>query len=454
MLQKIKFIKNVTDNIKDRIDSLSPRRLKKRLDLLEAADIADLIGVESSKKNKLRIFNLVANESKGEVLLLLNRKDRKRVLKEISEKRLVKLVNHLESDDAADLLSEMKPELCKKIMIKINPEHAINIAGLMKYAPDSAGGIMQAEFVTVYGELTVEEAIQSVNEFEDIETVHEIFVVDKNERYIGTINVWTLISGTYSDIVEDICNKSSVVVDAFMDQEEVAEIFKKYDAVAVGVVNYENKLIGKIKVDDIVDVIHTEAQEDMMMMAGIREPENILEESVFNSIKSRFPWLFVAVIGGLITGAIMYEFKHIMETVIILATFVPVVMATAGNVATQSSTIMVRRIAVGDLENIKTYSLLLKELVIGLGIGLLSASLVALFAFLWKDALNLGIVVGFSMFGAVITGSIIGVITPLLFKKLKIDPAIASGPMVSSINDFTGIMIYFAIASSYIDLLK
>ncbi len=317
---------------------------------------------------------------------------------------------------------------------------------------------MQAEFPYIYSTDRCDDALQSLQRYDDIETANMVYVVDENKKYVGEVSVWTLITSSADELVATVCNRTEVVVDAFMDQEKVAWVFQQYDVVHVGVVDVDNTLIGTITFDDIVDVIHNEAHEDMLRMSGISGKGDvedfIFEQSITAAIKSRVLWLGGALLGGLVTGSVLWGFRAALEEVIVLSVFIPVVMGTAGNVATQSSTIMVRSIAMGMMEKMNVSVLLMKELSVGLAIGVMAGLMVAVATLFFQSNMLLGGVVGISMLGAVFTAAIIGVITPLLFQKMHVDPAIAAGPIVLTINDLTALLIYFAIASHFIDQLK
>ncbi len=458
MLNKLHIIDRLLDYVQNSIGRVSPSRLKKSIDLLDEADIADLINAETDSENRLRLFNLVANDKKGDVLVLLNKKISREILLEISDKKIGHILNALDSDDAVDLLSELSLERRRLVLARLDPEHARNILSLMKYPPDSAGGLMQAEFPYVYSSDRCEDALQSLQRYDDIETAHMVYVVDEKKKYVGEVSVWTLITSPDDELVANVCNRTEVVVDAFMDQEKVAWVFQQYDVVHVAVVDADNTLIGSITVDDIVDVIHNEAHEDMLRMGGISGKGDVddllFEQSVTEAIKSRVLWLGGALMGGLVTGSVLWGFRSALEEVIVLSVFIPVVMGTAGNVATQSSTIMVRSIAMGMMEKMKVSILLVKELSVGFAIGIMAGLAVSGATLFFQSNVLLGAVVGASMFGAVFTAAIIGVITPLLFQKINVDPAIAAGPIVLTINDLTALLIYFAIANHFIDRLQ
>ncbi len=359
------------------------------------------------------------------------------------------------SDDAVDLLGELSPEEIAALLPLVDEEGA-KFSGLLKYPEESAGGIMTTEYISLPADLPVEEAIARLREIApQAETIYYVFVVDLENRLIGVLSLRDLIAAPDGTPLKEIMRHNVISVNAALDQEEVARVVVKYDLLALPVVDDSNRLLGIITFDDIMDVLEQEATEDIYRLAGAGEVTGVelMEASAYQVAWHRTPWLLLSMLGGIAAGYIMSTFESTLEAILVLAFFIPVIMDMGGNVSTQSSTIFVRGIATGEIKGNGIWRYLFREIRVGLLMGVLFGLLVAAAALLWRGNPVLGLVVGTSMIATISLATIIGTLVPLFFHKLKIDPAITSGPLVTTIKDITGLLIYFGMATLFLDYL-
>ena len=411
------------------------------------ADIAEIINRLNEKRKKI-IFSCLSPELASDVLLELDEKSKFLIIEDVDDKKLISIVEEMESDDAADFIADLPKEDAKNVLSSIPAEESIEVKKLLEYPEDSAGGIMQTELVSMRETSTVREAISRVKSIStEVEDIHNVFVVNRNGKLTGILPINRLLLHPSNTPVKRLMNKDPIAVKTTVDQEEVALIFKKYDLISLPVVDIKGKLTGRILVDDIVDVLEEEASEDILTIAGTDEEELLFSHTIFKVAGFRLPWLIYSLAGGLITGSLIWIFKITLKEVISLAVFIPVIMGMGGNVGTQSSAIVVRGLATGRINISNFVKLLLKECGVGLFMGLICGSIAGLIARMWHGDPWLGIVVGFSMFLAIFVAALLGSMIPMIFHHLKIDPAIAAGPIVLAINDIVGLLIFFGLAT-------
>lgn len=417
------------------------------------ADIADLIdALEEDKKRKL--FGLLQVETAADVIMEIDEISRELIMEDIPQDRLTQIVDGMESDDATDLISELPREQAQHILRQIDKEDSEEVQELLKYGKETAGGIMQLELVAVPQSVTVKDAIEQIRACAgEVEDLHNLFVVDDGNKLVGVLPLRKLILASPDAVIETIVDSDPISVTPEVDQEEVAEIFRKYDIVSLPVVDQEGKLLGRILVDDVVDVIEKEDSEDIMKMAGMPEEELVYGSHVFKISRARLPWLITNLFGGLLTGYLMWLFKMTLHEVLALVTFIPVITAMGGNIGIQSSSIMIRGFAIGrvDLNNLSR--ILIKEIKIGLLMGITCGVVAGCAAVLWHKNPLLGPIVALAMVIAITIAASMGTLIPAFFKKVKIDPAIASGPFVTTANDIVGIVIYLGIATLFLKFL-
>jgi len=427
--------------------------IMKLISKFHPADIADLIdALDEDKKKKL--FGLLQVETASDVIMEIDEISRELIMEDISQDKLTQIVDDMESDDATDLISELSEEQAQQILREIDREDSEEVQELLKYDKETAGGIMQLELVSVPQSVTVKDAIEQIRSSAgEVEDLHNVFIVNGGKKLVGVLPLRKLILASPDGLVKSIMDAASINVTPEVDQEEVAEIFRKYDMVSLPVIDHEGTLLGRILVDDVVDVIEKEDSEDIMKMAGIPEEEIIYGSHVFEISRARLPWLITNLFGGLLTGYLMWLFRITLHEVLALITFIPVITAMGGNVGIQSSSIMIRGFAVGRVDFNNLRRILFKEIKIGLIMGIACGIVAGCAAMLWHKDPLLGPIVALAMVTAITTAASMGTLIPAFFKKMNIDPAIAAGPFVTTANDIVGILIYLGIATFFLKFL-
>jgi magnesium transporter len=428
--------------------------LTKVLAKTHPADIAHLFRYLDLKEQRL-LFNLIAELSiSADVLSELDHATGAHILEQLDKHTITEVLQEMATDDAADIVGYMPDELADEILDIMHDEDSEEIEQLLRYEEDTAGGIMSPEIFALDQGLTVKEAIAALQGAEDVEMVFYLYVTNEQGQLAGVLSLRQLLTVSPSAKLADIMVTEVFSVRTDMDQEEVARIVEKYNFLAVPVVDDNNRLKGIITVDDIIDVLRQEATEDIYKMAGASQEELLYGNKAFKIARLRLPWLLANLFGGVMTGYLMWLFKITLKEVIALISFIPVITGMGGNVGGQSATIMVRGFATGRIDFSMLRQVFFKELRVGLIMGIVCGLTVGLVAWAWHGNPYLGIVVGLAMVVAMAVASSMGVIAPAAFKKMGIDPAIASTPFVQTANDITGILIYFAMATTFLTLLK
>jgi magnesium transporter len=335
-------------------------------------------------------------------------------------------------------------------------EDSKEVQGLLEYPEDTAGRLMNTDFFSLHEDTTVEEAIKQVRAASEREMVFYIYVTDKEDRLVGVASLRQLLVVPPDTSLKKIMNPEVISVTTDTDQEEVARQVTRYNLLAIPVVDKENKLAGIITFDDVIDVMREEATEDILKMAGAGTPEEefILHTSSLNAARLRLPWLLTTLLGTMITASIVWIFRFTLHEVIALVTFLPVIAAMGGNIGVQSSTIVVRGLATGRVDLANLWKVVARELKVGTLMAIACGLALSLVAYLWHGHVMMGIVLGAAMFFAITVAAIMGTLVPVILKKLNFDPAIASGPFVTTANDITGIAIYLALATSLLHYLR
>lgn len=421
--------------------------LKGFLENLHPSDLADLVE-DLNDQQKQEFFALLSDEEAATIIQEMEEFDQVTLFRLLTKKRASAILKEMASDDAVDLLGELSSEETRELLALID-EEAEEIRGLLQYPEDSAGGIMTKEFISLPGTLPVEEAIARLREIAPkAETIYYIYVVDYRNRLIGVLSLRELFAAQDGTLIAKIIRKNIIKVDATTDQEEVARLVSRYDLLAVPVVDEEGYLLGIITIDDILDVVEEEATEDIYRLVGTSEVEgkDLVEASVFNMAKKRLPWLIISLLGGLVSGSVIGVFQEALQAAVVLAIFIPVIMDMGGNVGAQSSTVFVRGLATGEIVVSDIWRYFLREVRIGLTIGITTGIVIAAAAIAWKGIPMLGVVVGIAMFSTVFLAAVIGILVPAILNKFGADPALAAGPFVTTIKDVTGLLIYFYVA--------
>lgn len=419
----------------------------RELEDLPAADVA--AAARHLDEREVALFlKLLPEEKSADILLEMGEEQRGDVLEELTSQEIADVVEEMSSDDAADVVSELEEDRAEEVVDLLEEEDRLEISQLLTYPEDTAGGIMQLEVVSVREDRTVARAIEKIREaLDDIDDdLHYVYVVDVQGKLVGKLALPKLLLAKPDDLVRNLMVDDTRSVLADMDQEDVAQLFKKYDLLAMPVVDREGRLLGRITIDDIVDVIHEEAAEDYSRMAGTGEGE-FHEEGVWRKAGLRLPWLVTGLAGEILAAFVFSRFEDNLRTVIALAFFVPVISAMAGNAAIQSSAVMVRGLATGQVTPRDATSRLTREIGVALITGLACSLLILMIASAWMSNPRLGAVVAISNLVVMLIATTLGAFVPLVFERLGIDPALATGPLVTTLNDSVGIGIYLTFAS-------
>ena len=416
---------------------------------MRAADLADLI-MYLDPSERLYIIQMMEPEGAGEVLIELEQPVQVRILKDLDNQSLSQIVEELDSDDAADLVGDLPAERAREVIEAVDDQVSEELGKLLPYADDTAGGIMALEFLSVKADVTVQDAIESIREKgKEIENLYSIWVTDDYNRLVGVISLKDLVLGKPETQISKIMNPEVISVNAKTDQEEVARLVMRYDLVNIPVVDDYNRLVGRITHDDIMDVIEEEADEDISLMAGVFDQE-ITEESAVRISRARLPWLVAALFGGLCAAVVIHRFAATLEQMIALSFFFPVVMAMGGNTGIQASSLIVRGLATGDITFVNIGKRLWMELRVALLNGLICGVILGVVVGFWLGDFRLGIMVALALVFIILISGIIGSAVPLALHRLNVDPALASGPFVTTSNDIIGLLIYLAIVTSFL----
>ena len=414
------------------------------------ADIA-LIMRSFNQYDQRRIFSLCPTAlHKARLLEELDESLIEKVLENENSKTISKIFRYLDTNDQATIIGMFPQHKQNEILTMIEIDDKEEVEELLSYPDDSAGSIMTKETFTLNQNITVKESIKQLQSFPENDKIFYLYVLDNKEKLVGVVSLRTLVTSKNSKKLKEIMIKDIQAATTDTDQEEVAKKVAQYNYLALPVVNRQNRFLGIVTIDDVVDIIREEASEDFLQMAGVGKDREILLKSPLENAQSRAPWILASLIGGVCAAAIISYFNNLLEQIIILAAFIPVIIGIGGNVGTQSSTIVVRGLATGRVDVANTIPLILKEVVVG---SLLGATYGLIIGFTSEyisgnTTTNLGVVIGLSIFCSITIATDVGASVPLILKKLNYDPAISTGPFVTTAIDIIGVALYFLIAST------
>ncbi len=442
--------KEITENISYLLHEQDIPKLKNIIVDTHPADLADIIR-DMDDDERSDMFKLLEPEIASEVMLEFDEVTRDDVIKDLETSRLSEIVNEMDSDDATDLIATLPEPVANTVLSQIDSQDRDEVEKLLVHDEDTAGGIMALETVAVFDDQTVDDAIQAIRrKSREVEQVYQVYAIDRDNRLVGIVPLKKLILSNPETLIRDIMEREVISVTAEKDQEYVANLVSKYDLLTVPVVDANNRLVGRITIDDIVDVLQEEANEDIRRMAGISSEEVLQETSSFRISRQRAPWLFIAFIGELVSAFIMSRFNASLQEIIALSFFVPVIMAMGGNSGIQASTIVVRSIAVGEGGSFNRWEMLYREFRVALLNGLLFALLIYVLIYFWLHEPLFGVVVALALMFVIIFSVIVGTLIPVALHKMNFDPAIATGPFITTSNDVFGLLIYFSMAAAYL----
>lgn len=447
------FIRRLFDLDERRIKELVEKKkyvvLKNELEDMDHVEIADLL--ESlDMYTGLLIFRILSKDIAVNVFNSFSLEQQRNVISHVNDKELKEIVDELFFDDMIDIIEEMPANVVKKILAHSKEEERKLVNEFLRYPSDSAGTIMTIEYVELKKTMTVREAMDHIKKIGlDKETVYTCYVKDKNRKLEGVVSLRKLVISKEDATIKEIMDKNVIYVHTHTDQEVVAGIFKRYGFLALPVVDKEDRLIGIITVDDIMNVIDKETTEDFQKMAAMSpSEEKYLDASAFNQSKHRVTWLLFLMISATFTGGIIRKYEKVLESVIVLNAFIPMLMDTGGNSGSQSSTLVIRGLALGDIDLRDIGKVIWKEFRISLVVGLSLAVVNFLRIYFFEQV---GVLVSFTvsitLFFTIILSKVVGGILPIAAKKLKLDPAIMAGPLITTIVDALSLIVYFAIAT-------
>jgi magnesium transporter len=450
-MQRFEINKTVIDSIQELIEKGADAKLRVKLKDFHYADIAEII-YELSTEQGIYLIKLLDSEKTAEALAEVDEDTRERILEKLSIKEIAEEISELDSDDAADLMAELSEERQEWVMSEISDtSHVGDIRELLAYDENTAGGLMAKEMVAVQEGLSVLKCLNAMRaQAEEVTRVHSIYVVDEKNRLKGRLSLKDLITANSKAIVKDVYIPKVDFVTDDVSGEEVAKIMTKYDLEAIPVVNEKKVLLGRITIDDIVDLIKEEAEKDYQLAAGLSNDVEA-DDTIFQLTRARLPWLFLGLLGGLGSVFILKDFEAVMENPELrnLFFYTPLIAAMAGNVGVQSSAIIVQGLA-NDVVKGSLLSLLIKEVSLSLINGFALAVILIIFGLIINQDINISLTIAGSMMGVIIIAALIGTFVPIFLNKKGIDPAIATGPFITTCNDIFGIFLFFYIAKIFL----
>lgn len=442
------------DMLKELIENESSEEIKAWMEPLHPADIAEIMDDLTMDEAKY-VYLLLDGEKASDVLIEIPEYDRKRFLKVLPPELIAnKFIEYMDSDDAADIVADLDEDLKKEVLMGIeDTEQAGDIVDLLEYEEDTAGGIMAVEMVSVNENWTVATCLKEISrQAEEVDEIYYVYVTDDNDKLKGVLSLKKLILNSTSTQIKNIYYPDVISVSTGIRQEEVAEIMDKYDLVAIPVVDNIGRLKGRITFDDVIDFVREEAERDYQMVSGITgdvEPS----DKVWELLRARFPWLLIGLLGGILGALVLGSHESELAQVTELAFFIPLIAAMAGNVGVQSSSIVVQSIASGVKEIESTGKRLLKELLVAMATATIFAILIFLYNYLSQGNMALTYSVAISLFIVIVFASIFGTFIPMILHRLKIDPALATGPFITTMNDIIGLFIYLGIGKMFFELI-
>ena len=446
-MKTFELSKEIIQEISDLISNKKNKEIKKLVDGIHYADLAEIIN-ELESIERIYLIKIIDSDKTSDVLTEVDEDVREEILKTLSEKEIAGEIKELDSDDAVDILSELSDEKQEKVISLIKDESITeNIRELLNYDEDSAGGLMAKELISVNENWSVLKCLREIRkQAKDIKRVHSIYVLNKKKILIGRLSLKDLITSPSKSKIQEIYIPKVDYVHVNDSADEVAKLMSKYDLEAIPVVGDNNELLGRITIDDIVDFIKDEAEEDYLLAAGISNDVEA-DDSIFELTKARLPWLILGLFGGLGSVFILESFENIMASKELRALFfyTPLIAAMAGNVGVQSSAIVVQGLA-NDVIKGNLISRLIKEVSLTILNGLILSIIIILFGLIINQSLEMSITISVSMIFVIIVAALIGTSVPIILDKFGIDPAIATGPFITTGNDVIGILLFFYIA--------
>jgi magnesium transporter len=442
----------LVDSIKRLLRRNAIVHLRKIVNKTHGADLS-MVFRSLSIAQQLKLFEMIEDiEQQGILFSELDEGAFPALIEGIELDKIVEVLDHMPTDDVADLIGQLPKQKSDAILEMMKKEGSEEVEGLLHYDDDTAGGIMNPDFVALREETTAKEAIESLQkEHFDVEMPFYLYAVDEYGKLVGVSSLRQLVVVPPEERLKDFMSTDVFSVETSMDQEEVAKIVARYNILAVPVVDETNRLVGIVTVDDVIDIFREEATEDILKMAGVGE-EFVETQSVIRSTRIRLPWLFASCIGGIIAFFVISHFEGSIKKLSYLAAFIPVIMGMGGNIGTQSSTIVVRGLATGRLNIRDTWAVVFKELSVGFILGAFYGFMIGLVAQLQYSKSMLAVSVGLAVISSMAVAALVGSLVPMAFARINVDPAVATGPFVTTAIDIVSVYFYFRIATTLLGI--
>lgn len=438
------------ENLKTFIENNNLTEIKKSLQTLNCVDIAECLS-EFDNQTTFKVFRLLPKAEATDVFSYLEPEQQQHIIQMFTDSEVESLVDEMFLDDTVDLLEEVPAAVVKKVLKNCDPEKRNLINRFLQYPEDSAGSMMTIEFVDLYENITVAQAITRIRNLKiDKETINTLYIKGRNRTLVGTLSIHKLLTSDDDVIIRDIMDETFICVNTFDDREKIADICRRYDLMSIPVTDKENKIVGIITIDDIIDAIDEENTEDFEKMAAMAPSQDIyLKTSVFSMAKNRILWLLILMISSSITGSIMTSYNDVLSKVVVLASFIPMLMDTGGNCGSQSSTLIIRGLALGELKYKDTWKILWKELRVSVMVGLALAIVFIAKSFIIPPYIefNIMLIVAISLFLTVVIAKLTGGILPIIAVRLGLDPALMASPLITTIVDTFSLFVYFNVAT-------
>ena len=438
--------KEFAERLKEAVEIRDEAFIKESLEGVNPADITETLEEFNSEDSKY-VLSLLDIETSSEIIADLDEDTLKKFLKIYTAEEIARFIEEMDSDDAVDILNELPEDTSDAVIASIgNPEKVNHIRDLMRYDEDVAGGLMAKELVKANVNWTIEQTIEEIRrQGENVNQIYSVYVVDNYNTLLGKVSLRKIMLAKAGARIKDIYQSDIVSVQTNQEEEEVVSLMRKYDLEAIPVVNLRGKLMGRITIDDVVDVMTEQAEEERQLMSGISEDVEE-DDSIWLLTRARIPWLVIGLVGSFFGAEVIRQFEDSIAVVPILASFIPLITATGGNVAIQSSSMVVQTLATKSVFQESSFIRLIKVIAVALLNGLLLAVLAFALSFILRRDLDISIVVAASLACVVLLASLSGTITPIILDKFGINPAAASGPFITTANDLLGLAVYFFVA--------
>lgn len=419
---------------------------------LQPYDIAQIYE-ELPDEHKTRFLLFLNIEILADIIQELDKEQQIEILNKLGLEKKGKVLDEMDNDDLASLLEGLSPEKMSSLLSGMKIEESKAVQNIMNYPAETAGRLMTNRFVWIRNYFSVREAVDKLKSFAEFaETLNYLYVIDQERKLVGVVSYRDLLIAEPNDLIRDIMFERVISVTVTMDQEEVATMIERYDFLAIPVVDEENTLLGIVTVDDIIDVVIKEANEDIEKLSASGKSIDF-DTKAITAASRRLPWLILLLFIGVVSGKIISGYEETLQKVVALSFFMPMITGMTGNTGTQSLAVVVRGLVSKDIDKNIVMKLVLRELMVGIMIGIICGILITLIAYIWQGNPILGVVVGSSLLLALIIGTLAGTIIPLILYRLNIDPAVASGPLITTLNDIFSLITYFGIATMFINYL-